>query len=89
LGLAADPAGVQAVQISIDALVAEEVMPFWWAVPGCEQVGDEDLLDLRRRGPALWFQRMGAPRPQRNRIHVDISVPHDQAEARVAAGGVW
>ncbi|MCS7482938.1 VOC family protein [Umezawaea endophytica] len=85
LGLIADPAGVQAVQISIDALVAEEVMPFWRAVLGYEQVGDEDLLDPRRRGPALWFQRMGAARPQRNRIHVDVSVPHDQAEARVAA----
>ncbi|MBE8520687.1 hypothetical protein ILP97_24905 [Amycolatopsis sp. H6(2020)] len=34
---------------------------------------------------ALWFQQMDAPRPQRNRIHVDISVPHDLAEARVAA----
>jgi 4a-hydroxytetrahydrobiopterin dehydratase len=85
LGLSADPAGVQAVQISIDALVAEEVMPFWRAVLGYEQVGDEDLLDPRRRGPALWFQRMGAPRPRRNRVHVDVSVPHDQAEARVAA----
>jgi 4a-hydroxytetrahydrobiopterin dehydratase len=29
---------------------------------------------------------MDAPRPQRNRIHVDLSLPHDQAEARVAAG---
>jgi 4a-hydroxytetrahydrobiopterin dehydratase len=28
---------------------------------------------------------MDAPRPQRNRIHIDISVPHDQTEARVAA----
>ena len=28
---------------------------------------------------------MDAPRPQRNRIHVDVWVPHDQAEARVAA----
>ncbi len=28
---------------------------------------------------------MDAPRPHRNRIHVDISVPHDHAEARVAA----
>jgi 4a-hydroxytetrahydrobiopterin dehydratase len=28
---------------------------------------------------------MDAPRPQRNRIHLDVSVPHDQAEARVAA----
>jgi 4a-hydroxytetrahydrobiopterin dehydratase len=48
-------------------------------------VGDEDLLDPRGRGPSLWFQQMDAPRSQRNRVHVDISVPHDQAEARVAA----
>jgi 4a-hydroxytetrahydrobiopterin dehydratase len=33
----------------------------------------------------LWFQQMDAPRPQRNRIHLDVWVPHDQAEARVAA----
>jgi len=26
-----------------------------------------------------------APRPQRNRIHIDVWVPHDQAKARVAA----
>lgn len=34
---------------------------------------------------------MDAPRPQQNRIHIDISVPHDRTEARVpaalAAGG--
>jgi 4a-hydroxytetrahydrobiopterin dehydratase len=91
LDLPADPAGVQTVQISIDALVTEKVMPFWRALLGYEQVGAEDLLDPHRRGPALWFQQMDVPRPQRNRIHVDISVPHDQAEARVtaaiAAGG--
>ncbi|MCC8247073.1 VOC family protein [Saccharothrix luteola] len=85
LGLPADPSAVQAVQISVDALVSATVMPFWRAVLGYEQVGDEDLLDPRRRGPSLWFQGMDAPRPQRNRIHVDVSVPHDQAEARVAA----
>jgi 4a-hydroxytetrahydrobiopterin dehydratase len=28
---------------------------------------------------------MDAPRPHRNRIHIDVFVPHDQAEARVAA----
>jgi 4a-hydroxytetrahydrobiopterin dehydratase len=46
---------------------------------------DEDLVDPRGRGPSLWFQEMDAPRPQRNRIHVDVWVPHDQAETRVAA----
>jgi 4a-hydroxytetrahydrobiopterin dehydratase len=46
---------------------------------------EEDLVDQRGRGPSLWFQQMDAPRPQRNRIHLDVWVPHDQAEARVAA----
>lgn len=52
---------------------------------GYRDVGAEDLVDPRGRGPSFWFQQMDAPRPQRNRIYVDISVPHDQAEARVAA----
>ena len=86
LGVPADPSAVQTVQVAIDALVSNDVMPFWRAVLGYEQVGDEDLVDPRRRGPAIWFQQMEEPRTERNRIHIDVSVPHDQAEARVAAG---
>lgn len=85
LDIATDPTAVQTVQIAIDSLVIPEVMPFWRAVLGYRELGDEDLVDPRGRGPSIWFQQMGEPRPQRNRIHVDISVPHDQAEARVAA----
>ncbi|HJU03276.1 MAG TPA: VOC family protein [Actinomycetes bacterium] len=88
LGLAADPAAVQTVQVSIDALVSKDVMPFWRAVLGYEYRADspdEDLIDPRGRGASLWFQDMDAPRPQRNRIHIDVWVPHDHAEARVAA----
>jgi len=40
----------------------------------------------------VWFQQMDEPRPQRNRIHLDVAVPHDEAPARVQAaldaGGV-
>jgi len=85
LGIPADPTAVQTVQVAIDALVGPNVRPFWRAVLGYQEVGDEDLIDPHSRGPSFWFQRMDAPRPQRNRIHVDVSVPHDQAEARVAA----
>jgi 4a-hydroxytetrahydrobiopterin dehydratase len=85
LDVAADPTAVQTVQVAIDALVGSEVIPFWRAVLGYREMGDEDLVDPHGRGPSIWFQEMDAPRPQRNRIHVDISVPHDQAEARVAA----
>lgn len=48
-------------------------------LPGC---GDR-RSDGHRSG--LWFQQMDTPRPQRNRIHIDVTVPHDEAEARVAA----
>ena len=85
LGVPADATAVQDVQIAIDALVGSEVISFWRAVLGYREVGDEDLVDPRGRGPSFWFQKMVAPRSQRNRIHVDISVPHEQAEVRVAA----
>jgi 4a-hydroxytetrahydrobiopterin dehydratase len=81
----ADPATVQMVKFTIDPLVSPEVMPFWAAVLGYRQVGDEDLLDPQSQGPPIWFQQMKEPRPQRNRIHIDVFVPHDQAEAGVAA----
>jgi hypothetical protein len=92
LGLPADPSAVQTVQVSIDALARSDVTPFWRAVLGwVERDGPEDLMDPRGRGPALYFQQMDAPRPQRNRIHIDVYVPYDQAEARItgalAAGG--
>ncbi|MCW2805374.1 MAG: 4a-hydroxytetrahydrobiopterin dehydratase [Propionibacteriaceae bacterium] len=85
MNLTADPGAVQTVQVAIDALVSPEVMPFWRAVLNYREMGAEDLVDPRGRGPSFWFQDMEVPRRQRNRIHIDISVPHDQAEARVAA----
>jgi 4a-hydroxytetrahydrobiopterin dehydratase len=87
---------VQALEIGIDALVIAGVRPFWRAVLGyageAGRDGPEDpLVDPLAQGPAVWFQQMTAPRTQRNRLHLDISVPHDEAPARVeaalAAGG--
>jgi 4a-hydroxytetrahydrobiopterin dehydratase len=85
LGVPVDLTGLQIIQVAIDALVIPDVLPFWRAVLGYREVDDEDLIDPHFQGPPLWFQQMDAPRPQRNRIHIDVYVPHDQAEARVAA----
>jgi 4a-hydroxytetrahydrobiopterin dehydratase len=87
LGMIADPSYIQTIQITVDALVAPQVMPFWRAVLGYADSADspEDLVDPRRRSGSFWFQEMDAPRRQRNRIHIDVWVPHDRAEARVAA----
>ena len=85
LDIAADPTAVQQVNLTIDALVQADVLPFWRALLGYQDRGDDDLVDPRGSGPKIWFQSMDGARPQRNRVHVDVSVPHDQAEARVAA----
>ncbi|MEV4414811.1 VOC family protein [Catellatospora sp. NPDC049609] len=87
LGLTADPSLAQNVQFCIDALDVGAVMPFWLAVLGYTERGDcpGDMIDPRHRGPLVYFQEMDAPRPQRNRVHLDIWVAHDQAEARVKA----
>jgi 4a-hydroxytetrahydrobiopterin dehydratase len=89
LGLAAEPYEVQNVVVTIDALDISKVLPFWRAVLGYRDRDDsgpvEELNDPHRRQPIVCFQQMDAPRPQRNRIHLDVWVPHDQAAARVAA----
>jgi len=86
LGVSTDLDGLQSIQVAIDALVIPEVLPFWRAVLGYREDGDAGLLDGRLAGPPFWFQQMDAPRPQRNRIHIDVYVSKDEAEARVAAG---
>jgi 4a-hydroxytetrahydrobiopterin dehydratase len=81
---------VQALEIAIDALDIAAIRPFWKAVlayadePGAD--GPQDaIVDPVWQGPAIWFQQMDAPRPQRNRIHFDITVSHDEAQRRIDA----
>jgi 4a-hydroxytetrahydrobiopterin dehydratase len=87
---------VQVLEIGIDAMDAAAIRPFWKAVLGYVDEHNHAgptgaLVDPLGEGPSIWFQQMDAPRPQRNRIHLDVSVPHDEAEARIratlAAGG--
>lgn len=81
------PAAVQRLEFAIDALDIPAVLPFWQAVLGYVRnpASEHDLVDPFGNGPLVWFQQMDAPRPQRNRIHVDVSVGEDEAQARVAA----
>jgi 4a-hydroxytetrahydrobiopterin dehydratase len=90
-GAEPDASRLQVVQVTIDALSIPEVVAFWRAVLDYHEIGDDDLIDPRGRGPMVWFQDMDTPRRQRNRVHVDISLPLAEADARVkaalAAGG--
>ena len=82
------PRSIQILEIAVDAIDIPAVRPFWKAVFGYAAEGANDgptdaLVDPWGQGPAIWFQQMDAPRPQRNRIHFDISVPHDEALRRI------
>ena len=83
---------VQSLAIAIDAMNIPAVRPFWQAVLGYDDVtAPADLVDPFDGGPSVWFQQMDEPRTQRNRMHLDLTVPHDIAVARIeaalAAGG--
>jgi 4a-hydroxytetrahydrobiopterin dehydratase len=98
-GLGLRPAGpttaessrpVQMLEIAIDALDIGAIRPFWKAVmaygdePGHD--GPEDgIADPAGQLPTIWFPKMEVPRPQRNRVHFDITVAHDEAESRLRA----
>ncbi|MEW1955813.1 VOC family protein [Terrabacter sp. NPDC080008] len=91
LDLRSEPGQLTVAEIAIDALDIDAVRPFWQAVLGYDAVGRDDLRDPLRMAPAIWFQQMDEPRPQRNRIHIDVTVSHDEAPGRLeralAAGG--
>jgi 4a-hydroxytetrahydrobiopterin dehydratase len=88
-GFTADPRGIQSYLVIPGAPDITAVMPFWQAVLGYERRADspdEDLVDPHGRGPGFWFEEMSETRPGGGgAIHVAVWLPHEQAEARVAA----
>jgi pterin-4a-carbinolamine dehydratase len=85
LGLESDPSQVQAVGIAVAEDADADVRPFWAAAFGYKHLGEEDAIDPNRRNPHLWFHKLEPSKSGRGRVHIDVSVPADQAEARVAA----
>ena len=86
------PTGRGSVEIAVDAMDIDAVRPFWKAVldyvdaePAVAGDTVRQVEDPAGIGPAVWFQQMDEPRSQRNRIHLDVVVPHDLADARLEA----
>lgn len=86
-----DPTQVQVVGIAVAQDADADVRPFFAAALGYDNLDATDAIDRHRRNPHFSFQELHPPRPGRGRTHIDVSVPADQAEARVvaaiAAGG--
>ncbi|MFL5672529.1 MAG: VOC family protein, partial [Chloroflexota bacterium] len=83
--LTPDTSQLQVVGIAVAQDASTDARPFWSAALGYADFGDTDAVDRHRRNPNLSFQTLKSSRRGRGRTHVDVSVPADQAEARVAA----
>jgi 4a-hydroxytetrahydrobiopterin dehydratase len=89
--LPADPRSVTAIELALDTANAATVAPIWAALltggteaQGRGTIGD-DVRDATNRVPILWFQQTDPHETPRQRFHVDVQVPFDVAEQRVAA----
>ena len=97
-GATADPGLPRFVQLFLDAADVAAVRAFWVAALGYvhdRRDGVSDIYDPRRLNPVLVFQELDLAeterRRQRNRLHFELTVPSDLAQARLAttlaAGG--
>ena len=94
----ADAASINAIEIALDTAHASTIAPVWAALltgsaeaAGRGSIGDS-IRDATGRVPILWFQETDEHEKPRQRFHIDVWVPPDVAEQRiaaaVAAGGI-
>ena len=84
LGIDATPDNLSRIEFGLDAHDQAAVGAFWAAVLGYD-IDDQDIADPQGRQVTLWLQQTDAHDEPRQRFHVDITVPPDQAQVRISA----
>jgi len=87
LGAKAAPAATRVLELGLDTWDHEEIKPFWAAVLGyvSTEAHDDELVDPDGTRPTIWFQATERHDEPRQRFHLDLRVPPEQVEARIAA----
>lgn len=87
LGIGTQPSAVTELELALDTADLAAVGPFWAALltGNADSVVGDDVVDRSGRLPLLWFQHTDAHETPRQRFHLDLWVPHDVAEERIAA----
>lgn len=86
-GAVARPELVQRVEIGLDTAGWQRIRPFWKALlagSGNPRLPDE-VGDPDGAMPTLWFQETEPHEVPKQRFHLDVHVPRDVADARIAA----
>ncbi len=86
-GIGAEPSAVAELELALDTADLAAAGPFWAALltGSPDSVKGDDVVDPNGRVPLLWFQHTDAHDTPRQRFHLDLWVPHDVAEKRIAA----
>lgn len=86
-GIGAEPSALTELELALDTADLAAVGPFWAALltGSPDSLVGDDVRDFSGRVPILWFQHTDAHETPRQRFHVDLWVPHDVAEERIAA----
>lgn len=90
-GLTADPTSVTEVELGLESARADVVAPVWAALltgdaasQGRGTPGDE-VRDATARVPNLWFDDSAPDASDGQRLHVEVYVPAEVVEERIAA----
>lgn len=84
-GATADRSAIQEVQVAVAAKPDEIDLEFWRAVLGYEALAPDNGLDPLGHGSTVWMQELPEGKSLRHAMHIDVSVPREHAEARLAA----
>ena len=86
-GIGVEPSATSELELALDTADLAAVGPFWAALlTGTpDSLMGDDVVDPSGRVPLLWFQHTNAHETPRQRFHIDLWVPHDVAEERIAA----
>jgi 4a-hydroxytetrahydrobiopterin dehydratase len=86
-GVDADPGATTEIELALDTADLAAVGPFWAALltGSPDSLAGDDVVDPGGRVPLLWFQHTDAHDTPRQRFHLDVWVPHDLADERIAA----
>jgi 4a-hydroxytetrahydrobiopterin dehydratase len=90
-GVTADPGSVSVIELGLDTAHSATIAPVWAALltgnPEAQGHGSpsDEIRDDRGRVPNLWFGHADEQKTPGQRFHVEVYVPAEVAEQRIAA----
>lgn len=90
-GAAAEPGSISTIELALDTAHSAAIAPVWAALLTGDTAAqgrgstEDDVRDATGRVPILWFQETEEHETPRQRFHIDVWVPPEVADERIAA----